>query len=91
MDGIDGRLLEYRMFKQLGRFLYPSQKDKDTALDESEIFAPFLFRFKIESKVKKEIRETLAEWGLTRESMYIEEKPEHQQLIWDINKKIYGK
>lgn len=55
----------------------------------SENFKDFLFRIRIPKECKQQIRQTLTDRGITRLSMYADENPLHDNLINEINEKIF--
>jgi hypothetical protein len=90
MDNIKDRIFEYRMFKQKGRFFIPSKFQSNVPLNMQEELIPYLYRIRIPASCKKSIREELNERGLNREYLYVDERPERQELIRQINAKIFG-
>lgn len=89
IDNVDERIFEYRMYKQGGRFLAMPNNVCNVPINKHEIFKDFLFHIKIPKKFKQRIRHTLTERGITRQLLYADENPMHDNLIKDINNKIY--
>ncbi len=54
------------------------------------MFKDFLFHIKIKAENKESIREDLAARGITRENLFYKENKDCEQLIRDINKKVYN-
>jgi len=90
LDNLGKRLFETRMFKQGGRFYISASNECNIPLNRQQGIARYLFRFRIPAARKKVIREELAADGLTRETVYVQENPEHQALIDAINTEVYG-
>ncbi len=90
LDNLEKRLFETRIFKQGGRFYISTANRCDIPLNRQTEIARYLFRFRIPAARKQAIREELAADGLTRETIYVQENPEHQALIDAINMEVYG-
>jgi hypothetical protein len=89
LDNIQDRIFEYRMFRQKGRFVMSANRYCHIPLNKQEYMNQFIFRLQIPHEYKKSIRTELAARGVIRENMYIDETSAHQQLITDINDKIF--
>lgn len=90
LDNVSDRIFEYNMYKQKGRFLILPNKICNEPINKSKIFNDFLFHIKIPQKYKETIRQTLADRGITREYLFSPNNPDHNQLIAEINKKIFN-
>lgn len=89
LDNIQDRIFEYRMFRQKGRFLICSNDTCHIPFNNQPHIQKYLFRIRIPTEHKKSIRNELAERGIIRSRMYIDEDPERQNLITEINNKIF--
>lgn len=89
LDDLEKRVFESRMYKQKGRFYLSSKENFGIAMNKQDEVIPLLFRFIIPSSAKAQIREELKVRGITREYLYVEENPDHQALVDNINRKIY--
>ena len=89
INNVEERIFEYRMFKQSGRFLTLPNSLCNIPINMSENFKDFLFRIRIPKECKQQIRQTLTDRGITRLSMYADENPLHDNLINEINEKIF--
>ena len=90
IDHVDERIFEYRMFKQGGRFLVMPNDVCNVPINKHDIFKDFLFRIRVPKEYKPSIRQTLSERGITRQLMYADENPLHNNLIKEINDKIFS-
>ena len=90
LDNIEQRIFEYRMYRQKGRFIMSASKDCHIPLNKQDYIQQFIFRLRIPQEFKKTIREDLAKRNMIRKNMYIDEAPSRQQLITDINAKIFA-
>jgi len=86
---IEQRIFEYRIYRQKGRFVMSSNKECHMPLNKQDYLQQFIFRLRIPEEYKKSIREDLARRGVIRANMYIDESPARQQLITEINNKIF--
>lgn len=89
LDNIEKRIFEYRMYRQKGRFVMSANKHCHVPLNQQDYVQQFIFRLRIPHEFKKTIREDLAKRDVIRKNMYIDETPARQQLISDINDKIF--
>lgn len=89
LDNIEKRIFEYRMYRQKGRFVMSASKDCHIPLNKQDYVQQFIFRFRIPKEFKKTIRNELAKRGVVRKEMYIDETMARQQLIVDVNAKIF--
>ncbi len=89
IDNVDERIFEYRMYKQGGRFLAMPNNVCNIPINKHGLFKDFLFHIRIPQAFKQSIRQTLTERGITRQRMYADENPIHNNLINDINNKIF--
>ncbi|MEI9943298.1 MAG: FRG domain-containing protein [Chitinophagaceae bacterium] len=87
---IDKRVFESRMYKQKGRFIISSNDLCGIPLNNQEEFAQYLLKFRIPSENKKSIRDELVERGITRDYMYVDESPVNQDLITEINTRVFA-
>lgn len=90
LDHIEDRIFEYRMFKQKGRFVISANRYCHVPLDQQDYIKQFIFRVKIPQEFKSEIRKELANRGVIRKAMYIDETPARQNLIDEININIFS-
>ena len=90
IDNVEERIFEYRMFMQHGRFLAMPNNVCNIPINKYITFKDYLFQIKIPREYKQSIRQSLTERGITRKSMYYDENPIHENLIKDINNKIYN-
>ena len=88
INNVEERIFEYRMFKQSGRFLSLPNATCNIPINKSERFKDFLFRIRVPAECKEQIRQALTERGITRQGMYADENPLHNNLINNINNKI---
>lgn len=86
---IDKRVFESRMYKQKGRFIISSNDLCSIPLNKQKEFSQYLFKYNIPAEYKKSIRSELAERGITREYMYVDESPIHRDFVNEINQKIF--
>lgn len=89
LDNIENRIFEYRMYRQKGRFVMSANKYCHIPLNQQDYVQQFIFRLRIPHEHKKEIREELSKRDVIRKNMYIDEAPSQQQLIIEINNKIF--
>jgi FRG domain len=89
IDNVDERIFEYRMYKQGGRFLAMPNNACNVPINKHDMFKDFLFHIRIPKDFKQSIRQALTERGITRQRMYADENPVHDNLIKDINNKIF--
>lgn len=89
IDNVDERIFEYRMYKQGGRFLAMPNDICNIPINKHDIFKDFLFHIRIPKEYKQQIRQTLTGRGITRQRMYADESPLHDNLIKDINEKVF--
>lgn len=89
IDNVDERIFEYRMYKQGGRFLAMPNDICNIPINKHDIFKDFLFHIRIPKEYKQQIRQTLTDRGITRQRMYADEIPLHDNLIKDINEKVF--
>jgi len=87
---IEERIFEYRMYRQKGRFVMTSNDSCHIPINQQKEWGKFIFRARIPAEFKPIIREELAERGITREIMYIDEAPSRQDLITEINMTIFN-
>lgn len=87
---IEERIFEYRMYRQKGRFVMASNDTCHIPLNQQDELQKFILKARIPSEFKPKIREELAKRGVTRETMYIDETPSRQDLITEINNKIFS-
>lgn len=87
---IEERIFEYRMYRQKGRFVMASNDTCHIPLNQQDHLKKYIFRARIPAEFKQKIRDELANRGVTRETMYIDETPSRQDLITEINTKIYS-
>lgn len=87
---VEERLFEYNMYKQKGRFIILPNNVCKIPINKQDLFKDFLFRITIKAEHKEAIREELAARGITRQSLFYEENKDCDQLIRDINHKIYN-
>jgi hypothetical protein len=90
LDDIDKRIFEYRMYRQKGRFIMPSKNTCHIPLNLQDDLKKFIFKARIPAEHKKKIREELLQRDVSRVTVYIDESPKRQDLINEINNKIYG-
>jgi hypothetical protein len=90
LDNIQHRIFEYRMFKQRGRFVMLSSETCHIPLNRHNEIQPFLFKARIPADCKKTIREELTKRKVIRASMYIDENPQRQDLITEVNKVVFN-
>lgn len=89
LDNIQDRIFEYRMFRQKGRFLMCSNDTCHIPFNKQPHIQKYLFRIRIPAENKKAIRKELADRGVIRSEMYIDENPDRQSLITEINAKVF--
>lgn len=89
LDNIQDRIFEYRMFRQKGRFLMCSNETCHIPVNNQPHIQQYLFRIRIPAEHKGAIRNELAERAVKRSEMYIDENPDRQNLITEINTKIF--
>jgi len=89
LDDIDKRIFEYRMYRQKGRFIMPSNDTCHIPLNQQDELKKFIFQARIPAEHKAKIREELAKRGVDRNSTYIDENPQRQELITEINSIIF--
>ena len=89
IDNVSERIFEYRMAKQGGRFLVVPNNICNVPINKHDMFKDFLFHIKIPKEFKQSIRQSLTENGITRQQMYVDENPIHDNLIREINNKIF--
>ena len=87
---IEERIFEYRMYRQKGRFVMVSNDNCHIPLNQQEELKKYILRAKIPAEFKSTIRQELANRGITRETMYIDETPSRQDLITEINVNIFN-
>jgi len=90
LDDLTKRKYETRMFRQKGRFYISGNDQWDIAMNKQPAIAPLLFRFKVPANFKSIIRKELKERGIDRPYLFGPENPDHQALMDDINKRIFG-
>lgn len=90
ISDIEERIFEYRMYRQKGRFVMASNDTCHIPLNKQDELQKFILKARIPSEFKPKIREELAKRGVTRETMYIDETPSRQDLITEINNKIFS-
>lgn len=86
---VEDRLFEYNMYKQKGRFIILPNNVCNIPINKQDLFKDFLFRIRIKAENKESIRNELALRGITRQALFYEENPECEQLIREINSKVY--
>ena len=90
LDDLTKRKYESRMFHQKGRFYISGNDQWDIALNKQTIIAPLLFRFNVPVRCKSAIRKELKERGIDGTYLYGPVNPNHQALMDDINRRIFG-
>jgi hypothetical protein len=90
LDNIQDRIFEYRMYRQKGRFVMPSAASCHIPLNQQTELQKFLIKARIPSEFKQKIREELAERKVIRANMYIDENPNRQDFITEVNRKVFG-
>jgi hypothetical protein len=90
LDKINKRIFENRMLNQGGRFLVSPSNTCHIPINKFEEIKDFLVQVKIPSQFKLDIRDQLANIGITRTRMYIDENQERQSLISKINQEVFG-
>ena len=58
-------------------------------INKHDIFKDFLFHIRIPKEYKQQIKQTLTDRGITWQRMYADENPLHDNLIKDINEKVF--
>lgn len=89
LDDVQDRIFEYRMYRQKGRFVMPSNATCHIPLNKQKELIPFIIKIKVTAKYKQKIRDELAGRNLIRLEMYIDENPDRQSLITEINSLIF--
>lgn len=90
IDNIKDRIFESRLYKQQGKFITLPKTNCNIPVNEIPEFKGLMSRIRISQKSKEKIRNELNEIGINREFLYVEENPDHNKLIEEINKKIYS-
>ena len=90
IDNVEERLFEYNMYKQKGRFLILPNDICHVPINKQDIFKDFLIHIKIKAENKESIREDLAARDITRENLFYKENKDCEELIREINKKVYN-
>ena len=89
LDQIEDRIFEYRMYRQKGRFVMPSNDTCHIRLNQQPDLQKFILKAKIPAKFKQRIREELASRHVTRQTMYIVENLKRQDLITELNTNVF--
>jgi len=90
LDQIEDRIFEYRMYRQKGRFVMPSNDTCHIPLNQQPELQKFMVKAKVPAEFKQKIREDLANRGVTRQTMYIDENPNRQDLITQVNTTVFN-
>jgi len=89
LDDLPERKYETRMFRQKGRFYISRDDQWGVAINKQPDIARLLFRFIVPAECKSEIREELKGRGIDYNYLYGPINLDHQDLIDDINKRIF--
>lgn len=90
LDDLQDRIFEYRMYRQKGRFVMPSNASCHIPLNKQKVLIPFIIKAKVPSEYKQKIRDQLAGRDVIRTKMYIDENPDRQNLITEINNSVFN-
>lgn len=90
INGVQNRIFEYRMYKQKGRFIMPSNSTCHIPLNKQKELIPFIIKAKIPAEYKQKIRDELAKRNVIRSTMYIDENSKMQDFISEINNSIFN-
>lgn len=90
LDNVQDRIFEYRMYRQKGRFIMPSNATCHIPLNKQNELVPFIIKAKIPAEYKQKIRDELAGRDVVRAKMYIDENPDRQNLITEVNGSVFA-
>jgi hypothetical protein len=84
------RIFEYRMMRQIGRFLICSKETCNIPLNKQKDFENLILRYRIPYDSKIKIRKELKDCGITRSDLYVEEPKNVKKIIESINNKFFS-